>query len=99
MMQQSSRVLGKSKERCVIMLSFRVLRCTWKRHTLAKFMGFWYHVGERRQAVAAFSTSYMGFRWSVVQIHSPRFSLRYEAVLAPHGAGDHPKIVEFAVAA
>jgi hypothetical protein len=28
---------------------------------------------ERRQAVAAFSTGYMGFRWSEVKILSPRF--------------------------
>jgi len=28
---------------------------------------FWYDMGGRRQAVAAFSTSYMGFTWSGFQ--------------------------------
>ena len=35
-------------------------------------IGLWYDIDERRQAVAAFSTAYMGFRGSEVQILSPR---------------------------
>ena len=42
---------------------------------------------ERRQAVSAFFTSYMGFRWSEVQILSPRLLFRYKDLLAPGGVG------------
>jgi hypothetical protein len=49
---------------------------------------------ERRQAVAAFSTRYMGFRWSEVQILSPRFFIGNTVVRSPN-TSEKLKVAKF----
>ena len=49
---------------------------------------------ERRQAASAFSTSYMGFRWSEVQILSPRLRIGNK-VVRPPAWPKKPKVAKF----